>query len=270
MSARPGWTGVGSREETGLAGGRAAREKPGREEGGEERRRRRGPRAPRSAANPTRPAACRLHRLGKLRASPGLSRPPASGPERPHRGQVLSGPGRDSPRPSSAAFAFCFFRGGNLCGASAAADPRGGAGGGEQRPLSDGKGRRGGFAAAAAAAMVSPAVLRPGPGKRRLRGDGARSPAEPRATRFRRSCSRCGFSHTLPLPEPEPGAGAGQGRGLERRGLVRLQKACAAQGGACGPFQVGTIKPLLLRGLPNSKSNVPAVSLFPVPALSAG
>lgn len=49
---------------------------------------------------------------GKLRAPPGLSRPPASGArKRPHiAGGRASGPGAPgSPRPSSPAFASCFF-----------------------------------------------------------------------------------------------------------------------------------------------------------------
>ena len=82
---QPARLGVGSREETGLAeGGRAARGKPGR--------RREGsggggvPRAPRSAATPTPTGGLsRYLPAGKLRASPGLSGPPASGArKRPH------------------------------------------------------------------------------------------------------------------------------------------------------------------------------------------
>lgn len=63
---------------------------------------------------------------GKLRASPRLSRPPASGArKRPHiAGGSAGGPGApDSPRPSSAAFAFCFFCGGKLVRSLSCGEP---------------------------------------------------------------------------------------------------------------------------------------------------
>lgn len=129
MSARPaGWVSAAGRKPGWREGGRAARGKPGR------RREGRGAAAAAGSPGrrgrprpPPRPAACPVTypraSCGLRRGCPGR-RPQGPGSAPTSRAGVLSGPGApDSPRPSSAAFAFCFFRGGNLCGASAAAAP---------------------------------------------------------------------------------------------------------------------------------------------------
>lgn len=114
--------------------------------------------------------------------------------------------------------------------------------------------------------MVSPAVLRPGPGKRRLRGDGGSVPGRAQAT----GSDEVAAAASLHLRSRSPsGAGAGRGRGLEGAGLSALAEGVRGAGaGACGPFQVVPSSPFAPQ-LANSKSDVPAVSSFPVPALSA-
>lgn len=87
MSARPaGWVSAAGRKPGWREGGRAARGKPGRRREGSGGGGGGVPRAPRSAATPTPTGGLsRYLPAGKLRASPGLSRPPASGArKRPH------------------------------------------------------------------------------------------------------------------------------------------------------------------------------------------
>lgn len=166
------------REETGRACARRRRGGgPGeaRPEKGEERRR--GPEAPWSAAIPT-PAGglSRYLPVGRLRAPPGLSRPPASGArKRPH---IAGGRAGGARLPSSVLprLRLLLLRRRKLVWSLG---PRRQELEGEQAVWLTAAQRRAGSAGArfdaappAAAAMAQPAGLRPGPGKQRLRGDG--------------------------------------------------------------------------------------------------
>lgn len=174
----PGGRGVGSREEIGRAcarrrrGGGPGEARP--KKGGE---RRRGPEEPWSAATLT-PAGglSRYLPAGRLRAPPGLSRPPASGArKRPH---IAGGRAGGARLPSSVLprLRLLLLRRRKLVWSLG---PRRQEREGGQAVWLTAAQRRAGsagarFAAApaAATAMAEPTGLRPGPGKPRLRGDG--------------------------------------------------------------------------------------------------
>ena len=81
--------------------------------------------------------------------------------------------------------------------------------------------------------MVSPAVLRPGPGKRRLRGDGGSVPGRAQAARLQTKLQlRLLSTPSAGGARAGAGAGAGQGRGLERAGLSALTKGVRGAGPA--------------------------------------
>lgn len=156
---RPGQPGLGARAAAAAAGWR-------------------GPEAPRSAATPT-PAGgpSRYSPAGKLRAPPGLCRPPASGArKRPHIAGGWAG-GARLPTSVLPCLRPLLLRRRKLVRSLG----RGGTGGragwltAAQRRAGS-TGARFAAATAAAAAMAEPAGLRPGPGKRRLRGDGCSVP----------------------------------------------------------------------------------------------
>lgn len=249
---KPGWR-AGERRR-----GRAARGKPGlRREGsvgGVQRRRGRPRPPPQPGACPVTypPGSC-----GLLRGCPGR-RPPGPGSAPTSRAGAPSGPGApDSPRPSSLpsppAAETCpkpgplrHRRGDQRAGWLTADQRRAGSAGA-------------GFAAAAAA-MVKPARLRPGPGKRRLCdvGDSVPGCAQPQRLQAKLQLRLLSAPPPLGEPEPEPARGGA----WWGRGIGRLQTACAAPGGAADQYQWVPLFPFSPQ-VANSRSDTPAAFLLP-------
>lgn len=118
--------------------------------------------------------------------------------------------------------------------------------------------------------MVSPAVLRPGPGKRRLRGDGGSVPGRAQAARFQTKLQlRLLSTPSAPGAGAGAGAGAGQGRGLEGAGLSALVEGVRGAGRGLRAVPGGYHQAPLLRSLRIVSPTYLRYPSFPVPALSA-
>ena len=120
--------------------------------------------------------------------------------------------------------------------------------------------------------MVSPAVLRPGPGKRRLRGDGGSVPGRAQAARFPTKLQlRLLSTRSAPGARAGAGAGAGagQGRGLEGAGLSALAEGVRGAGRGLRAVPGGYHQGPLLRSLRIVSPTYLRYPSFPVPALSA-
>lgn len=117
--------------------------------------------------------------------------------------------------------------------------------------------------------MVSPAVLRPGPGKRRLRGDGGSVPGRAQAARLQTKLQLRLLS-TPSAGGARAGAGAGQGRGLERAGLSALTKGVRGAGRGLRAVPGGYHQAPLLRSLRIVSPTYLLYPSFPIPALECG
>lgn len=116
--------------------------------------------------------------------------------------------------------------------------------------------------------MVGPAVLRPGPGKRRLRGGGGSVPGRAQAVRLQTKLQlRLLFTPSAPGARARAQAGAGQGRGLEGAGLSALTKGVRGAGRGLRAVPGGYHQTLLLRSWRIVSPTYLLYPTFPIPAL---